>query len=90
MSDCIIYNDPKTGAAVVLYPAYNDLSRPTGDTDDALILRLVERGMPPGVSYTVVDSAVIPTDRTQRQAWVVIEGEIELDPELVQVLDVVD
>jgi len=87
MSHCVIYNSPKTGRAIVVYPAYSDLSSPAGDTDADLILRMVERGLPAGVNYTVVDSSDIPTDRSQRQAWVVIDGTIELDPELIRVVD---
>ena len=71
----IIWNHPETGIVSVTTPAYNDRLRPSGDTDDALIQRVIEKSLPLGVTYHIVDdddvSFGIPiTDRTFRNAWV--------------------
>lgn len=84
MSKVIIYQDPETGAAAVLVPAYKDRARPEGDTDEALLERVAARSVPRGpdgvpAPHWVVDGALLPADRTFRDAWRCAAGGLEVD-----------
>tara|TARA_Y100000310_G_scaffold319017_1_gene373755 strand:- start:138 stop:407 length:270 start_codon:yes stop_codon:yes gene_type:complete len=79
MAKCIISNDSDTGMARIHYPAYGDLARSPDDTDEALIARIISKRIPEGVEYAIIDDSEIPADRSQRQAWVVIDGALGID-----------
>ena len=74
MTKRAIYIDPDTGVLAVVNPAYNDGSRPSGESDDDFFTRVVERAVPDGVTYRVIDDADTATlaflrERTFRGAW---------------------
>ena len=46
---------------------------PTGDVNDAI------KDVPSGLSYEIVEDSVIPTDRSFRNAWILIIKSIETD-----------
>lgn len=84
MAKVIIYQDPETGGAVVIVPAYKDRARPEGDTDEALLRRVADRSVPRGAddapaAYWVVDEALLPADRTFRDAWRCAAGTVGVD-----------
>ena len=84
MAKVIVYQDPETGRAVVLVPAYHDRARPQGDTGEALLRRIIERSVPRGpdgaqAAYWVVEEALLPTDRTFRDAWRCAAGTVDVD-----------
>jgi len=64
-----VFNNPKTGRLAVLYPAYNDASRPPGQTDDDFLAYVMSRCIPDGTTGHIVDSNDLPNDRTFRNAW---------------------
>jgi hypothetical protein len=69
-----IWNDPVTGVASIMVPAYNDELRDHGLTDGELFARVVAKGVPPGAAYEVIDDALPAVrafldDRTFRGAW---------------------
>ncbi len=83
MAKVIVYQDPETGRAVVLVPAYHDRARPQGDTGEALLRRIIERSVPRGpdgaqAAYWVVDDTQVPADRTFRDAWRCAAGAVDV------------
>jgi ABC-type transport system substrate-binding protein len=74
MTKRAIYIDPDTGVLAVVNPAYNDGSRPSGESDDDFFTRVVDSAVPDGVTYRVIDDADAATlaflkERTFRGAW---------------------
>jgi hypothetical protein len=55
----IVYIDPEENILAVVHP-----------TGEVPIEELVQRVVPAGVSYQIVDDDTIPSDRTFRDAWV--------------------
>ncbi len=68
MEKRIVFTDANGNCCVVM-PAYNDLARPVGETEDELLERVVAQAVPAGVLFHVVDASLIPIDRTFRNAW---------------------
>ena len=69
-----IYIDPDTGVLSVIIPAYNDRTRPSGESDDDFLARIAARSVPDGVSYKIIDDSDAATlaflqERTFRGAW---------------------
>lgn len=69
MSKVIVYQDNQLDRAVILVPAYNDSARPVGDTDDALIMRVLSKSLPIDAEYSIVESSTIPSNRSNRDSW---------------------
>ena len=77
----IVFHAPSSERVSVITPSYGDQARPSGDTDDQLIAREVEKHVPNDgsgqkVPYYVVDHTVVPQDRTFRDAWECPSGNI--------------
>jgi hypothetical protein len=53
-------------------------------TDEWLANNTIEelaiKDVPAGVEYNIVEDSVLPEDRTFRNAWVLNDGVIEIDP----------
>ena len=64
----IVYINPDTGILAVVIPAYNDGARPDGDTEDALLQRIIA-GFSEGLDYHIVSEEEILEDRYFRDAW---------------------
>jgi len=69
MEKRIVYIDPLEGSIRVVIPAYNDRSRPAGETENELLERASAGAVPNGISHVIVDEVDIPSDRTFREAW---------------------
>jgi len=66
----VIYEDEELERAVIIVPAYNDVTRNQDETDDQLLQRLIRKVLgdnPP--NYSIVEDSVIPSDRTNRDDW---------------------
>ena len=64
----IIYNDPETGILVEMFPCLNEINPAT---DKAFTVQEVaDKDVPDGVSYSIVEDSIIPTDQSFRDAWV--------------------
>ena len=64
----IIYNDPETGILVETFPCLNEINPAT---DKAFTVQEVaDKDVPDGVSYSIVEDSIIPTDQSFRDAWV--------------------
>ena len=64
----IIYNDPETGILVEMFPCLNEINPAT---DKAFTVQEVaDKDVPDGVSYSIVEDSIIPTDESFRDAWV--------------------
>ncbi len=68
MNQVIVYKNDEGGVSVII------------PTPEALALYGIEaiaiKDVPAGKPYKIVDVSEIPTDRSQRQAWVVDEAEL--------------
>ncbi len=68
MNQVIVYKNDEGGVSVII------------PTPEALALYGIEaiaiKEVPAGKPYKIVDVSEIPTDRSQRQAWVVDEAEL--------------
>tara|TARA_R110002020_G_scaffold160821_2_gene345380 strand:+ start:868 stop:1089 length:222 start_codon:yes stop_codon:yes gene_type:complete len=64
----IVYMNPDTGILAVVIPVYNDGGRPDGDTEEALLQRILAT-FPEGLEYHIVSEEEILEDRTFRGAW---------------------
>ena len=66
---CIVWTDVD-GNCCVTHPAYSDKRpRPEGETEDEFLAWVVERSLPPGTPYRIMEQADVPTDRVFRGAW---------------------
>jgi phenylpropionate dioxygenase-like ring-hydroxylating dioxygenase large terminal subunit len=65
----IVYNDPSTNIAALVYPA------PHIDSVDKL-KKLALKVVPEGTSYNITESGEVPLDRGLRNAWQVKEGNV--------------
>ena len=58
MSQCIIFQNDDGGIAII-FPVVSDLT----------VDEIAEKGVPEGVDYRIIDIALIPEDRSTRDAW---------------------
>jgi hypothetical protein len=65
----IVYTSPVDGMVKIVIPAYNDITRPAGESEDDLLARVIAKSVPDGVTHSIVDATDIPTDRYFRHAW---------------------
>jgi len=66
----VIFEDEELERAVIIVPAYNDVTRNQDETDDQLLQRLIKKVLgnnPP--EYSIVEDSAIPSDRTNRDDW---------------------
>ena len=81
----IIYTDPNDGGLRIITPAYQDGARPRGDTDEALINRVIAQSIPVGTTYRIVSvdaySAEVTAagERTFRGAWEDTDGAVQVN-----------
>ena len=68
MPQRIIYNQDNGGVAVII-PTPECLQNHT-------IEEIAAKDVPAGKPYKIVDASVIPSDRSQRNAWTVDEAEL--------------
>ena len=64
----IIYNDPETGILVETFPCLNEINPATDKP--FTVQEIADKDVPDGVSYSIVDDSIIPTDQSFRDAWV--------------------
>ena len=74
MATRIIFQNPTKDIMTVVIPAFNDRSRPEGETADELIARVIAQIVPEGTPRWIVDSETPDVkafleDRTFRNAW---------------------
>ena len=86
MPDVIVFNNPATGIAKIIVPAYADPTRPLQDTDNALVTRARAKSVPLGVPFVVVPSQSIFSDRTFREAWSLTGNVLVVDMPKARVL----
>tara|TARA_R100001132_G_C3238458_1_gene70179 strand:+ start:412 stop:630 length:219 start_codon:yes stop_codon:yes gene_type:complete len=65
----VVYSNSRTGRMAILYPAYNDLARPVGETDDECLARAMANSIPEGTVTHIIEDTELPTDRYFRNAW---------------------
>jgi hypothetical protein len=65
----IVYTSPADGMVKIIIPAYNDSTRPVGESDEDFLERVIAKMVPDGVTHAVIDPSDIPTDRYFRNAW---------------------
>ena len=64
----IIYNDPETGILVETFPCLNQINPATDKP--FTVQEIADKDVPDGVSYSIVEDSIIPTDQSFRDAWV--------------------
>ena len=64
----IIYNDPETGILVETLPCLNEINPATDKP--FTVQEIADKDIPDGVSYSIVEDSIIPTDQSFRDAWV--------------------
>ena len=64
----IIYNDPETGILVEMFPCLNEINPATDKV--FTVQEVADKDVPDGVSYSIVEDSIIPTDESFRDAWV--------------------
>lgn len=64
----IIYNDPETGILVETFPCLNQINPATDKP--FTVQEIADKDIPDGVSYSIVEDSIIPTDQSFRDAWV--------------------
>ena len=64
----IIYNDPETGILVETFPCLNEINPATDKP--FTVQEIADKDIPNGVSYSIVEDSIIPTDQSFRDAWV--------------------
>ena len=64
----IIYNDPETGILVETFPCLNEINPATDKP--FTVQEIADKDVPDGVSYSIVEDSIIPTDQSFRDAWV--------------------
>lgn len=69
MMDRVIYTNPGTGILIVVNPAYGDPSRPTDESDEDFLYRVIKGSVPEGTAYRVIDEGELPGDRYFRNQW---------------------
>ena len=68
MGKRIVYTNAD-GNCCVVHPAYYDRTRPEGETEARLLVRVIAKAIPVGTPYATIDETAIPSDRTFRNAW---------------------
>ena len=75
------------GSVDVTYPAYNNVARPVGDTDDALLARCLTRVPVNAANVQIIEHTDLPTNHTKRHAWrldgqkkIVIDNQVPAPP----------
>lgn len=71
------------GSIAVIHPVINTIGEAKGFTEDDALLRAM-KDIPPNVAWTIVDEGDVPTDRTNREAWVLRDGKITVDASRIQ------
>jgi len=64
----IIYNQ-NNGVVAVIIPSQEAI-------DTYGISAIAQKDVPSGKPYKIVDASIIPTDRSQREAWTINESEL--------------
>ncbi len=65
MSKLILFKTENNQIAIV-YPC----------TDEISVLDIGKKDVPPGVSFWIIDSSILPDDREQRDAWTISDDEL--------------
>ena len=63
----IIYNDPETGILVEMFPCLHQINPATNKP--FTVQEVADKDVPDGVSYSIVEDSIIPTDESFRGAW---------------------
>ena len=63
----IIYNDPETGILIEMFPCLNEINPATDKP--FTVQEVADKDVPDGVSYSIVEDSIIPTDQSFRDAW---------------------
>lgn len=65
---------------VIIYKQTNGALSVIRPTEEALVLygikAIADKDVPAGVPYKIIDAKLIPTDRSQRNAWTVDDVEL--------------
>jgi len=66
----VVYTDAETGNLVLVHPAYGDsVTSKRYPTEAALLQRAIDKVVPAGVTYHIVEQEDWPTDHTFVDAW---------------------
>jgi len=65
----IVYTSPVDGMVKIIIPAYNDRTRPAGESEDDLLARVIAKSVPDGVTHSIIEATDVPPDRYFRNAW---------------------
>lgn len=66
MTTIILFPNDSGGVAV-LYPSWR--AKLESETDEEFITRIRKKDVPEGLPYIIADTADLPTDRSERDAW---------------------
>jgi len=69
MTQRIIYINKEGGVSVVVPAPNNGLS----------VQEIADKDVPAGISYEIVDTTIVPSDRTFRNAWRKGAGKVDVD-----------
>ena len=64
----VVFIDPVAGGMSIFHPAYNDTTRPAGETDDECLARCTAKALPADLTRHIEESDTLPTDRYLRNA----------------------
>ena len=65
----IVFINPDTNILNVVSPVYQSIEQGFYADEEELLAACVERNVPAGVAYRIVEASVIPTHRLFRNAW---------------------
>lgn len=65
----IVFINPDTNILNVVSPVYQSIEQGFYADEEDLLAACVERNVPAGVAYRIVEASIIPTHRLFRNAW---------------------
>jgi hypothetical protein len=69
MAKVIIYQDPVTNSAGIIVPAWDDPTRPAGETESQCLTRVIDKTIGPNTPHAIVDDSTLPRTRENREYW---------------------
>ena len=65
----IVFINPDTNILNVVSPVYQSIEQGFYADEEELLAACVERNVPAGVAYRIIEASVVPTHRLFRNAW---------------------
>jgi hypothetical protein len=65
----IVYHNPDTNRAAIIIPAWNDQTRPAGETDAECLTRVIAKTIGADTPHTIMDDSQLPQSREHRDRW---------------------